>query len=42
MKNEGEIGESLKGKHRQPYVLDDENCQKKALACLHERAYDKD
>ena len=40
--NEGEFNESLKGKHSRPYVLDDENCRKKALAWLHERAYDKD
>ena len=40
--NEGEFGESLKGKHCRPYVLDDENCRKKALTWLHERAYDKD
>ena len=40
--NEGEFHESLKGKYHRPYVLDDENCQKKALTWLHERAYDKD
>ena len=40
--NEGEFYESLKGKYHRPYVLDDENCQKKALTWLHEKAYDKD
>ena len=40
--NEGEFDESLKGKHSRPYVLDDENCRKKALAWLHGRAYEKD
>ena len=40
--NEGEFGESLKGKHSRPYVLDDENCRKKALTWLRSRAYEKD
>ena len=40
--NDRESHESLKGKYHRPYVLDDENCQKKALTWLHERACDKD
>ena len=36
------FNEDLKGKHYGPYVLDDENCQKIALAWLHVKAYDKD
>ena len=32
----------MRGKHSHPYVLDDEDCQKKALAWLCGRTYDKD
>ena len=35
------FGEAVRGKHFRPYVLDDENCRRSALAWLHERAYDK-
>ena len=40
--NSGEFTESLPGKHDRPYVMDDENCQKKALDWLHDRAYTKE
>ena len=40
--NEGEFGESLKGKHCRPFVLDDEDCRKKALEWLRKRVNDKD
>ena len=40
--NEGEVDESLKGKHSRPYVLDDEKCRKKALDWLRERIHVKD
>ena len=36
------FNEDLKGKHCGPYVLNDENCRKIALAWLHVKAYDKD
>ena len=32
----------MRGKHSRPYVLDDEDCQKKVLAWLRGRTYDKD
>ena len=32
----------MRGKHSHPYDLDDEDCQKKALAWLCGRTYDKD
>ena len=40
--NNGEFTESMKGKHCRPYVMDDENCRKKALTWLRDRAYTKD
>ena len=38
----GDFTESGIGKHSRPYVLDDENCRKKALSWLHDNAYQKD
>ena len=37
----GEFSCSAQGKHNHPYVLDDENCRKKALSWLRETAYKK-
>ena len=37
----GEFSCSIQGKHSRPYVLDDENCRKKALSWLRESAYKK-
>ena len=39
--NKGEFSDSAQGKHNRTYVLDDEDCCKKALSWLHEHAYHK-
>jgi len=38
----GNLPESESGKHNRPYVLNDENCRKKALSWLHSNAYKKE
>lgn len=37
----GEFSDSAQGKHNRPYVLDDEDCRKKALVWLRDNAYKK-
>ena len=37
----GDFTASGSGKRSSPYVLDDENCRKKALSWLHDNAYQK-
>ena len=39
--NDGEFSDSAQGKHSRPYVLDDEDCRKKALSWLRENVHKK-
>lgn len=39
--NDGEFSDSAQGKHSRPYVMDDEDCRKKALSWLRQNVYQK-